>query len=206
MKIISIEGNIGSGKSTLIKKLRQLPEFQNGFTFLSEPVDEWNTIKDSDGITILEKYYSDQKKYAFSFQMMAYISRLKQLNDSKKSSIIITERCLYTDRNIFAKMLHDTGMIEEIEYSIYLKWFEYFIENLNDIKFIYVRSDPDVCSDRITLRNRKGENISIEYLSNCHHYHEKWLNNEKELLVLDGNENYQDDLPTHWVQSIKKFI
>jgi deoxyadenosine/deoxycytidine kinase len=206
MKIISIEGNIGSGKSTLIKKLRQLPEFQNGFTFLPEPVDEWNTIKDSDGITILEKYYSDQKKYAFSFQMMAYISRLKQLNDSKKSSIIITERCLYTDRNIFAKMLHDTGMIEEIEYSIYLKWFEYFIENLNDIKFIYVRSDPDVCSDRITLRNRKGENISIEYLSNCHHYHEKWLNNEKELLVLDGNENYQDDLPTHWVQSIKKFI
>jgi deoxyguanosine kinase len=206
MKIISIEGNIGSGKSTLIKKLRELPEFQNGFTFLPEPVDEWNTIKDSDGITILEKYYSDQKKYAFSFQMMAYISRLKQLNDSKNSSIIITERCLYTDRNIFAKMLHDTGMIEEIEYSIYLKWFEYFIENLNDIKFIYVRSDPDVCSDRITLRNRKGENISIEYLSNCHHYHEKWLNNEKELLVLDGNENYQDDLPTHWVQSIKKII
>jgi deoxyadenosine/deoxycytidine kinase len=70
MKIISIEGNIGSGKSTLIKKLRELPEFQNGFTFLPEPVDEWNTIKDSDGITILEKYYSDQKKYAFSFQMM----------------------------------------------------------------------------------------------------------------------------------------
>jgi deoxyadenosine/deoxycytidine kinase len=206
MKIISIEGNIGSGKSTLIKKLRELPEFQNGFTFLPEPVDEWNTIKDSDGITILEKYYSDQKKYAFSFQMMAYISRLKQLNDSKNSSIIITERCLYTDRNIFAKMLYDTGMIEDIEYSIYLKWFEYFIENLNDIKFIYVRSDPDVCSDRITLRNRKGENISIEYLSNCHHYHEKWLNNEKELLVLDGNENYQDDLPRHWVQSIKKFI
>jgi hypothetical protein len=95
-----------------------------------------NTITDSDGITIIEKYYSDQKKYAFSFQMMAYISRLKQLQESKNSSIIVTERCLYTDRNIFAKMLYDSGMIEDIEYSIYLKWFDYFINDLNDIKFI----------------------------------------------------------------------
>ena len=47
---------------------------------------------------------------------------------------------------------------------------------------------------------------SIEYLSNCHDYHEKWLNIEKDLLVLDGNKNCPDDLPTEWVQSIKKFI
>jgi deoxyadenosine/deoxycytidine kinase len=206
MKIISIEGNIGSGKSTLIKKLKEHPEFQNGFTFLPEPVDEWNTITDSDGITIIEKYYSDQKKYAFSFQMMAYISRLKQLQESKNSSIIVTERCLYTDRNIFAKMLYDSGLIEDIEYSIYLKWFDYFINELKVIKFIYVRSDPGVCLERINLRNRKGENISIQYLSNCHNYHEKWLNNEKELLVLDGNKNCPDDLPREWVQSIKLFI
>jgi deoxyadenosine/deoxycytidine kinase len=211
MKIISIEGNIGSGKSTLIKKLKEHHEFKNyRITFLPEPVDEWNEITDSAGITILEKYYSDQKRYAFSFQMMAYISRLKQLQQSvataSENSVIITERCLYTDRNIFAKMLYDSGMIEDIEYSIYLKWFDYFIDKSQIINFIYVRSDPDVCSDRIVLRNRKGETISILYLSNCHNYHENWLNNEKNVLVLDGNKNYSSEIPIEWIESIKKII
>jgi deoxyadenosine/deoxycytidine kinase len=206
MKIISIEGNIGSGKSTLIKKLKEHPEFQNGFTFLPEPVDEWNTITDSDGITIIEKYYSDQKKYAFSFQMMAYISRLKQLQESKNSSIIVTERCLYTDRNIFAKMLYDSGLIEDIEYSIYLRWFDFFIKNIHIDHFIYLRNDPKICSERVLLRDRAGENIPLEYLTKCHEYHEVWLNNKPNLLVLDGSINYSNELPKEWVQSILSFI
>ena len=211
MKIISIEGNIGSGKSTLIKMLKNL---KLDLIFLPEPVDEWNKIVDSNGTNILEKYYSDQKRYAFSFQMMAYITRLKQLLDcnASENSIIITERCLYTDREIFAKMLYDSGMIEDIEYSIYLRWFDYFVGDLSLYGIIYVKSDPDVCSNRISIRARKGESIPLEYLSSCHEYHENWINGLSEkkfnpkILVLDGNINYHDNLPTEWVKSINLFI
>lgn len=82
IQIISIEGNIGSGKSTLLANLKKHFNNNKSIIFLKEPVDEWSKIKDENGITILEKFYSDQDKYSFPFQMMAYISRLKLLKDN----------------------------------------------------------------------------------------------------------------------------
>ena len=78
-QIISIEGNIGSGKSTILKSLKEHFENSRNIIFLQEPVDEWATIKDKEGNTILSKFYGNQKKYSFAFQMMAYISRLNLL-------------------------------------------------------------------------------------------------------------------------------
>ena len=48
----SIEGNIGSGKSTVIKKMKQHIEKLNNneVIYLPEPVEIWSTIKDKDGI------------------------------------------------------------------------------------------------------------------------------------------------------------
>ena len=201
--IFSIEGNIGSGKSTLIDILKKS---DLNFIYLPEPVDVWNDIKDSNGITILEKYYQDPKRYAFSFQMMAYISRLSLIRAAIKfapdNSIIITERSIYTDREIFAKMLYDSGDIEEIEYSIYLNWFNEFSESeLHGI--IYVYTNPDICLTRIEKRNRKGEIIPLSYLENCHRYHENWINNTKtNLLILDGKPEQSEKT----VEIIKKFI
>ena len=128
IQIISIEGNIGSGKTTLLTNLKNYYKDNENIIFLKEPVDEWAQIKDENGATILEKFYADQAKYSFSFQMMAYISRLKLLRDTlkkynNKKIIIITERSLYTDNMVFAKMLYDSGKIEHINYQIYLNWF-----------------------------------------------------------------------------------
>ena len=76
--IYSIEGNIGSGKSTLIDILRKENKLKN-VVYLEEPVKVWETITNKEGVTILEKFYKNQEKYSFSFQMMAYISRLSEL-------------------------------------------------------------------------------------------------------------------------------
>ena len=190
--IFSVEGNIGSGKSTLVeylkKKLNKIGKYN--VIYLQEPVDIWNTITDENGITILEKYYSDQKKYAFSFQMMAYITRLTQIKNVIKESpdytVIITERCLYTDYNIFAKMLYDSKLIDTIEYSIYCKWFNQFIDETDVSGFIYLKTTPETCMNRVSMRSREGESgISLEYLLNCHRYHENWLINNH-ILTIDG--------------------
>ena len=81
-KIVSIEGNIGSGKSTLLENLRNYYKNNKNVIFLREPVEEWDKIKDNEGNTMLKKFYADQEKYSFAFQMMAYISRLKILRDT----------------------------------------------------------------------------------------------------------------------------
>jgi deoxyadenosine/deoxycytidine kinase len=108
-KIISIEGNIGSGKSTLIAKLKEQFVSSN-VIFIAEPVDIWTTITSNNGENILEKFYKNQEQYAFPFQMSAYISRLHLIKQSMKTNpnrTIIIERSCFTDKNVFAKMLYD---------------------------------------------------------------------------------------------------
>jgi len=237
----------GSGKSTLLANLKKEYKDNPNVIFLKEPVDEWANIKDENGTTILEKFYGDQEKYSFSFQMMAYISRLKLLKETfskirsdmlelatntlhsltssglditknyfeQKKFIIITERSLYTDKMVFAKMLYDNGKIENINYQIYLNWFNTFAEEFPINKIIYVKADPEVCHKRIGIRHRDGEsNIPIDYLKSCDEYHENMLDkaNEecvcKEQLILDGNNNiYENEGILHeWIESIDKFI
>jgi len=224
-QIVSIEGNIGSGKSTLLNNLKEYySQKEYNIIFLKEPVDEWEKIKDENGTTMLQKFYENQEKYSFSFQMMAYISRLKILRDtveevkkeSYKKFIIITERSLYTDKLVFAKMLHDSGKIEFINYQIYLNWFDTFSNDFPIDKVIYVKTDPEICHSRIMKRSRTGENnIPLDYLETCSKYHNNMLDQNLEncvsvssKLILNGNvdifvDDYQLD---SWIKQINKFI
>jgi deoxyadenosine/deoxycytidine kinase len=222
IKIVSIEGNIGSGKSTLLENLRSHYENNSNIIFLKEPVEEWETIKDESGITMLEKFYQDQTKYSFPFQMMAYISRLSLLKktvDSLKNTtiptIIISERSLFTDKMVFAQMLNDSGNMEYIQHQIYLKWFQEFTDDYPLSKIIYVKTQADICYSRIAKRSRTGEStIPLEYLINCDQYHEKMLdlnsldcvcNNQ---LVLNGNIDIYENISElkNWIQQIENFI
>ena len=210
--IISIEGNIGTGKSTLLETLRGKYAADSTIHFMAEPVDVWDTIVDGQGVTILEKYYADQKKYAFSFQMMAYISRIAAIRAAlkKKYRIIILERSVYTDSAVFAKMLFHDQKIEDIEYMIYMKWVDEFISDLPPIKFIYVQADPEVSYERVLKRGRAGEVIPLAYLQNCHKYHEEWLliENKQPLLLLNANVDTKNEPGTlaDWLESIDQFI
>lgn len=212
--IVSIDGNIGSGKSTILKFLEVFFGDKKDIIFLDEPVSEWEKIKDKDNVTIIEKFYNNQTKYSFAFQMMAYISRLSLLKDAiekNPNAIIITERCLNTDRYVFSKMLYDDGKLEDVEYQIYLKWFDNFTYLQNIHKTIYLKTDPDICYKRINKRNRDGEsNISLEYLQNCDKYHEDMINNttKDNCLIIDSNIDIFEnkEINDFWLKSIEKFI
>jgi deoxyguanosine kinase len=219
-KIISIEGNIGSGKSTLLENLRKYYNGNTRVIFLREPVDDWEKIKDNQGNTMLKKFYADQEKYSFAFQMMAYISRLTILRDTikeivsennNKQYIIITERSLYTDKQVFAKMLHDQGKIEDVCYQIYLKWFDEFAKDFPINYSVYVKTDPTNCYNRIHKRSRDGEEvIPLAYLQDCHTYHEAFLdkNENTKPLVLDGNIDIYENknIMDNWLNKINEFV
>ena len=154
--LVTVQGNIGSGKSTLVERLRKRFHGTN-VCFLQEPLHIWNTITDKDGTPMLTLYYGNQKKYAFSFQMMAYISRLHMLKEAvcKGYDIIVSERSLATDKNVFAKMLYDDDKIEEVEYKIYLKWFEEFQKDFPKEHIIYMKTSPEVAHYRVNKRARE---------------------------------------------------
>jgi deoxyadenosine/deoxycytidine kinase len=212
-KIISIDGNIGSGKSTLLNAIKNKYLLNTNVIFLQEPVEVWNNIKDSDGKTILEKFYLNQDKYAFSFQMMAYISRLSIVKNAvtkNPNAIFITERSLYTDKYIFAKMLYDQGKIEEINYNIYLNWFDDFAKDYPIRNIIWIDTLPEICYQRISKRARIGEEIiSLDYLKECDKYHTSFI---KEMNVqtfkLDGNQDIYNDkeIIEFWIKQIDYLI
>lgn len=206
--ILSIEGNIGSGKSTLLRHLNSvsvLKEKHPEWVFLQEPVDDWEKIRDNDGTTIIEKFYSNQDKYAFSFQIMAYISRLakvKKAVDENPNAIIITERSLFTDKHVFAKMLFDTGKIEDVNYQIYQTWFNTFVEDYPISGYIHVNTDPKVCCDRVNKRSRDGEDtIALEYLESCHEYHKKMMEVQDDVLTIHGNQEFEEE-KDNWTSKI----
>ena len=211
--ILSIDGNIGSGKSTLYEDLQSYYKDNNHICFVPEPVDDWKKIVDKNNVPILTNLYKDTRKYAFRFQMMAYISRLHLLRQKVKEhkyKIIITERCVDTDKNVFAQMLFDDGLIEHDEFQIYLMWFNEFLDDIKLSGIIYVRADPEVCNERVKIRARDGENIPIEYLTKCHNYHEKWLDTFDKKMVINANvdtsidENV--DIKKQWVKDIDVWI
>ena len=194
-QIISIDGNIGSGKSSFLSYLKEVSNGQK-IVFVDEPVEQWLKIRDGEtGESIFEKFYQDKYKYSFSFQMMAFISRFSMLKKAIKENpdaIIITERCLYTDKFVFAKMLYDSKMLEDVNYQIYCKWFEEFSQEIPMSKIIYIKTDPEVCLERINRRNRTGEDtIELDYLQLCSKYHEDMMIELREknidVIVLNGN-------------------
>lgn len=216
IQIVSIEGNIGSGKSTFLKELENyfINKGHTHVIFVDEPVSEWDTIQDKTGETILKKFYQDAEKYSFPFQMMAFITRYTKIKKAlikamkikeeninnpfeKRNPIVVTERCLYTDKYVFAQMLYDDKKIEEINYIIYNKWFDEFASELPIRKIIYIDTKANMCHQRIAKRSRNGEsNIPLSYLENCEKYHnsmvQKRVVDNTILYKIDGNRDMND--------------
>lgn len=220
-KVFSIEGNIGAGKSTLIEFLKDKLVNDENIIFVSEPLDMWQNIQDNNGVNMLTKFYENQDKYAFPFQVMAFATRLlKMKNEMKKkpkAKIIICERSLEADYNIFAKMLHDDGKIETINYNVYLQFYELYKDEFPTKGLIYINANPETCQSRINKRNRSGEEgIPLEYLQKCHKYHEEWITNyehKENMLIIDTDHNMNDicnesniTYMDKWIKQIYNFV
>lgn len=182
VRIYSIEGNIGAGKTTLISHIENMiNQNKNKIILLREPLDIWTSIIDANGINLLENFYREPKKYAFQFQIFAFSTQLSLLKNTIKNhpecEIIICERSLCANGNIFAKMLYDDGVLDDVQYQIYKHIYEDAVYDYPLSGVIYLTIPPSVCAIRIVQRNRAGEeNIALETLEKLHTYHEKWLN------------------------------
>jgi deoxyadenosine/deoxycytidine kinase len=212
MFLFTVEGNIGSGKSTFLNILKDELKHVNGIpvVFVEEPVSEWESIQSEDGKSMIELFYANKEKYAFSFQIMAYISRLKYLQDTIQrypNCILISERSLLADYHVFAKMLHQDNLMSYENYQIYTKWFHYFQQTSEADGIIYLKTDHEVCHERCVSRNRKGEEeISLEYLLTCSQMHNDWIDSElTPTLTLSNNTKDEVDLVREFIETEMKY-
>ena len=207
-----IEGNIGSGKSTLVKYLKSLESFQsNNIKTVLEPVEEWKNFRDSKGKNVLEYFYKDQKRWGYLFQMNAFITRGKLIEETEEGGhTLLMERSVYSDRNVFAKNCYEKGLINEIEWKTYLNWFNWLSKKLSisGDAYIYLRTSPEKSYSRIQKRGRGEEKeIPLEYIKEIHIKHEEWLANpRKNVLILDGNLENSPERLERFSNKILNFI
>jgi deoxyadenosine/deoxycytidine kinase len=193
-----IEGNIGVGKSTIIRLLDEC-----GIKTMQEPVESWTSCRNTDGKNVLENFYEDPQRWAYTFQSIAFRSRVRGLDSLAPDSV--AERSILTDRRVFAEVARTSGNITNVEWDDYTDWFDWVISKTDQSSqgFVYLRADPDVCHQRIQGRARAGEGgISIEYLQQLHERHDDWLLNESNVLVLDMNRQKPEDV----IQPLLSFL
>ena len=198
--IISIEGNIGVGKSTFINILSTKWDCEGGCEVVPEPIELWKNIINTDGKNILQTFYDDIPRWAYSFQNIACISRMMKIEESiknSKSQYIFLDRSLGTDKNVFEKMLHDQGKINQLEHSMYKLWCDFYYHYVrpeyNQI-YIYLKASPEICNERIKKRGRIEEiNIGLDYLKELNNYHDSWLLNEPNIIIINCDEEFEFD-------------
>ena len=97
--VLSLEGNIGAGKSTVLAALRQRFASHPNVVFVAEPVAEWEQAG------LLAAMYSGALSHV-AFQMTAMATRYSDLSRALATpgvSLLVAERSLASDRRIFAQ-------------------------------------------------------------------------------------------------------
>lgn len=197
-----IEGNIGAGKSTFLKMLKQYLNVQ----VVLEPHEQWQDI--GDGHNLLDMFYKDPKRWAYSFQSYAFVSRIMNQQAHARTNpymVQILERSVFSDRYCFALNAHELGYMNALEWKLYQEWFSWLVNNYmrKPDGFIYLRTNPSICYERLKKRSRNEEaTVSQEYISRLHDKHEGWLIDKKEIdpslvnvpvLVLDCDAEFETD-------------
>lgn len=212
--LISIEGNIGTGKTTLMRYIKDLYRDNCKIIFIEEPVDLWLQLKSSDGENILEKFYKDKSRWSYSFQMHAFITRSQAILKQDQNKVIIIERSVLTDRNVFAKLLSETDNISDMEWKLYDEWFNWLTVKFNEILpelYVYIRADADTSYQRMLKRDRKEEcAVGLDYIKQVNQKHDDWLLSEVSVPVvtIDVNNDFVEsiDFRNKIIQSIGNII
>ncbi|RWS14560.1 hypothetical protein B4U79_15446, partial [Dinothrombium tinctorium] len=175
---ISIEGNIGSGKTTFLEYFQR--ECGSKVQTFREPVHKWLNLS---GHNLLDLMYKEPKRWSFAFQQYVQLTMFQMHKEASEFSddkccVKMIERSLLSARYCFVENLYENELLHDVEYKIIDEWFkELMKDKCTKLDYIiYLRTSPEVCYQRVKQRfRREEETLTMEYLKNLHQLHEKWL-------------------------------
>lgn len=177
---ITIEGNIGAGKTTLSHLLAR---HYNARLVLEEFADN----------PFLPRFYENPKQFAFPLELFFMAERFKQLKDLIQQkdlfqNITISDY-LFTKCLLFAKV-----NLPEDEFRLYQRLFEIIHQQLiQPDLLIYLHSPVHKLQQNIKKRNRTYEqNIADEYLFNIQQTYTHYIkdHNIKTLFIDASNADF----------------
>ena len=175
---IGIAGNIGSGKTTLTRKLAE----HYGWTPKYEAV-AYNPY--------LEDYYKDIPRWSYNLETYFLAQRFQDVLEIARSrDVIIQDRTLFEGVEIFVANNHDLGNLSDRDYDTYMHLFRLMMSMVNPPDLlIYLRCSVPHLVEQIRKRGRDYEqSMSLEYLSGLNERYEQWIARyQGRLLVIDAD-------------------
>lgn len=179
---IVISGNIGVGKTTLSEKISKKFNWEL----------QLEEVKDN---PYLDDFYKSMKDWSFHLQIFFLNSRFNQIQKiSESTNVVIQDRSIYEDYEVFTKTLYDSGVLMEREFNNYKRLYNTILKYINEPDLlIYLRNlNIDKIISNIDKRSRKFEKaIDKEYLKKLNLYYENWIKKhpKQKILTIDLSEN-----------------
>lgn len=192
---VSIEGNIGAGKTTLINAIRN--RFNNTVCVIEEDIERWTTMESNDGtLNLLKLFYETPMLYGHMLQHCVLMNQIRDMMDLSNKKYVITDRCPLSTVNVFTNVMADDGILKPGDVLFIRHMCRVFYpESFKPKLHIYLRCSPAKCMERIQRRGRPEEaDIQIEYIEKLHNMHEDWLSeSDIPVEIFDTNEDYNID-------------
>ena len=203
--LLHVEGNIGSGKSTFLKLLKET--YGNRIEIIYEPVSIWQQLKDSNGKDILDYFYTDMSRWAYTMQNYVFITRVLSLlpksetkeQKERQRTLRVAERSIYTDYHIFASMCYENGKMNELENQIYQTWFKALENEYLDVvkpdAILYLKTHPEIALSRMQKRGREEEKtVELDYLTRLSLRHDEMMQKmDCPVFIMDANQDFEED-------------
>ena len=181
IKHVVISGNIGVGKTTLSKKISK--KFN------------WNLqLEEVKNNPYLDDFYKSMSDWSFHLQIFFLNSRFNQIQKiSESDNVVIQDRSIYEDYEVFTKTLHDSGVLKDREFNNYKRLYNTILKYIDQPDLlIYLRNNNiDNIIKNIKKRKRDFEKtIDKNYLQKLNDYYENWIRRhpKKRILIIDLSE------------------
>lgn len=162
---LSVAGNIGVGKSTLVEALAEAFGWQPYFELVADH-------------PYLDDFYADKHRWGFHSQMWFLAQRFEQQREIADTPIaVIQDRSIYEDYEVFAKGLLEQGIMSHRDFRTYRKLYQALIQSTTPpTVLVYLRASVPRLLERIKGRARPSEQaIGAEYLEQLNHRYDEWL-------------------------------
>jgi deoxyadenosine/deoxycytidine kinase len=165
---ITVEANIGAGKTTLINRLKDA--LGDDISVFLEPVEEWGDW--------LRLFYTDPLRWGFTFNLNALMSFMRVPDGRGEageaeigSAAVIVERSPLSCFQVFTTLQHKHGHMTTPEFDLFKKVYAQVAWTPDVI--LYLKTDPHRCQERMRRRDRDSERgVGLEYLQDLHNQHE----------------------------------
>jgi len=223
MKIISVDGSVGVGKSTLLQLCQEFVDdegLESKICIIPEPVEIWERFLDSAPqgrrqFSALQLFYQHPDELSYPFQIFVLITLQHHLDQKtfeheqrygEPPALVICERCQnWAARETFIANFQQSGRWSQNQCDFYETTWSYVVRSAGYEPPLhwYITCSPETSLHRVQHRARPGEQrVSLDFLLRLHNHFQRWHRlQDGQDVVLSTEMDITSENHQHWYRA-----